>query len=251
MVWGAGGKCAVLETAMRSGDIFLANTSRVLCKMVKNTTLTALPAAEAEFPQAPPCALSQAPHEQGHRALTWGVPGCFSDLDGRQELSTAGTDPDAQGSTWKAPKLREKGGEVSRGLTSTLLKVGEHGELACGREVAKRRAGRRASLQHPAGLAGAGRAVFTFPERMGVGGRRERGQLSKVCKTSFGIFSRGNGPFPKACSYSSTGLILLQPMRTASFTAHEQCLAGQKHLQFLLSHLVNESLQTRNGATRS
>lgn len=44
--------------------------------------------------------------------------------------------------------------------------------------------------------------VFTFPERMGVGRRKEGekgGQLSQVCETShFGIFSTGNGQFPKA-----------------------------------------------------
>ena len=88
-----------------------------------------------------------------------------------------------------------------RGLTSTLFKVGEYGELAQGREAQKTYAGRCVSLRHMVGLGEAGMTVLTFPERMGVGGRKEGEKgvsFQKFAKHLLVFFSTGNGQFPKA-----------------------------------------------------
>lgn len=133
-------------------------------------------------------------------------------------------------------------GKVLQGFTSTLLKVDNSGnwhvEGKCRKHTQEDAHPSSIwwGLQQQAGL-------FSIFLKDGGGLEetgRERGQFSKVCQTSyFVIFSTGNGQFPKAWSYRSTGLILQKPMYMDNNLTWVVRLAGQKYLQFCLFNLLN------------
>lgn len=193
---------------------------------------------------------------QGRQDQAQGCPQVFAVIiTGDRSLTRLGTNPHANHSAWKATIHQATWGR--RSIVRIYINTIQSGRIqgtGTGTGSAENMC-RKMRIPPTYGRACRSRHdCFHFSWKDGGGReerRRERGQLSKVCKTSsFGIFSTGNGQFPKAWSYRSTGLILQKPMHMDNFTS-PVTLAGQKYLQFLLFHLLNESLQTRNRATLS